>query len=100
MSVLYSYGMLIENRLRVSNVLLVNCQALAAEAAKNIVLAGIGSLTIADDELVSEDDLGAQFLLSETDIGQNVRTRFPKLVVHCILQVNMSPARRSYCSSS
>jgi ubiquitin-like 1-activating enzyme E1 A len=51
---------------------LVSVKALANEIAKNLVLAGIGSLTIVDHELVTEDDLGAQFLVSENDIGKNV----------------------------
>ena len=48
-------------------------KALANEIAKNLVLAGIGSLTFVDDELVTEDDLGAQFFISEQHIGMNVR---------------------------
>lgn len=46
-------------------------KALANEIAKNLVLAGIGSLTLLDDQNVSEADLGAQFFLSEETIGQN-----------------------------
>jgi ubiquitin-like 1-activating enzyme E1 A len=42
------------------------------EVAKNLVLAGIGALTILDDTVVTEDDLGACFLLSEADVGKNV----------------------------
>ena len=48
-------------------------RALANEIAKNLVLAGIGSLTIHDDHLVVDDDLGAQFFISEQDLGKNVR---------------------------
>ena len=48
-------------------------KALANEVAKNLVLAGIGSLTIQDSEVVTEDDLGAQFFISEQDVGKNVR---------------------------
>lgn len=39
---------------------------------KNLVLAGVGSVTVADTELVKEEDLGAQFFLSEQHIGHNV----------------------------
>jgi len=46
-------------------------KALANEIAKNLVLAGIHSLTIVDHELVSESDLGAQFFVSEADVGTN-----------------------------
>lgn len=59
-------------RLRSANVLLISVKALANEVAKNLVLAGIKSLTIVDHELVTEDDLGSQFFVSEADVGQNV----------------------------
>ena len=48
-------------------------KALANEIAKNLVLAGIGSLTIQDDQVVVDDDLGAQFFISEQSVGSNVR---------------------------
>lgn len=67
-------------------------KALANEIAKNLVLAGIGSMTIQDDQLVQEDDLGSQFFVSEQHIGQNVsldnRQPLP-------LESNPFPARRS-----
>lgn len=48
-------------------------KALANEVAKNLVLAGIGSLTILDGDTVTEADLGSQFFLSaaENHIGMN-----------------------------
>ena len=46
-------------------------KSLGNEIAKNLVLAGIGVLTILDHELITEDDLGAQFLPSEDLIGQS-----------------------------
>jgi ubiquitin-like 1-activating enzyme E1 A len=46
-------------------------KALANEVAKNLVLAGVGSLTVVDHELVTEDDLGSQFFISEEHVGQN-----------------------------
>ena len=46
-------------------------KAVASEVAKNLVLAGVGSLTIVDHEVVTEDDLGAQYFVSEEHIGQN-----------------------------
>lgn len=59
-------------RLRTANVLLITMRALANEIAKNLVLAGIGSLTVQDSQTVVDDDLGAQFFVSEQDIGKNV----------------------------
>lgn len=46
-------------------------RALANEIAKNLVLAGIFSLTIIDHESIKDHDLGAQFFISESDIGKN-----------------------------
>lgn len=60
-------------RLRSANILLIGMRALANEIAKNLVLAGIGSLTILDDQVVTEDDLGSQFFISELHLGMNVR---------------------------
>ena len=47
-------------------------RALSNEIAKNLVLAGVGSLTVQDSAVVVDDDLGAQFLVSEQDLGKNV----------------------------
>jgi ubiquitin-like 1-activating enzyme E1 A len=58
--------------LRSANILLITFKALANEIAKNLVLAGIGSLTILDHEVVTETDLGAQFFVSQEHVGQNV----------------------------
>lgn len=60
------------SRIRTANILLVSIKALANEIAKNLVLAGIGSITLADHEAVTEEDLGAQFFVSDADVGKNV----------------------------
>ncbi|KAK7524172.1 hypothetical protein IWZ03DRAFT_366525 [Phyllosticta citriasiana] len=65
------WGVQAQERLRSANVLLISLKALANEVAKNLVLAGIKSLTVVDHEVVTEDDLGAQFFVSEADIGKN-----------------------------
>lgn len=59
-------------RLRSANILLVSVRALANEVAKNLVLAGIGSLTIIDHEPVTEDDLDAQFFLEEAQRDEDI----------------------------
>jgi ubiquitin-like 1-activating enzyme E1 A len=46
-------------------------RALANEIAKNLVLAGIHSITIIDHEVITENDLGAQFFITEADVGTN-----------------------------
>lgn len=65
------WGMKAQQKIRSANILLITLKALATEIAKNLVLAGVGSLTIVDDELVGESDLGAGFCLSEEHLGQN-----------------------------
>lgn len=60
------------DRLRSANILLITMKSLANEVAKNLVLAGIGSLTVLDHESVTEEDLGAQFFVYEEHLGQNV----------------------------
>ncbi|KAI1815296.1 hypothetical protein GGS20DRAFT_544360 [Poronia punctata] len=65
------WGMQAQQKIQAANILLISMRALANEIAKNLVLAGIGSLTIIDDHVVTEADLGAQFFLSEENIGQN-----------------------------
>lgn len=60
------------NRMRNAHILLITIRALANEVAKNLVLAGIGSLTVLDPDIVTEDDLGGQFFIGEEHIGINV----------------------------
>jgi ubiquitin-like 1-activating enzyme E1 A len=67
------WGMKAQEKIRNANILLITIKALGNEIAKNLVLAGIGSITVVDHEVVTEADLGAQFFLSAADghIGMN-----------------------------
>jgi ubiquitin-like 1-activating enzyme E1 A len=65
------WGFKAQEHIRRANVLLVSMRALANEVAKNLVLTGINSLTMADPERVTGEDLGAQFLLTDDDVGKN-----------------------------
>ncbi|KAF7115027.1 hypothetical protein CNMCM5793_001063 [Aspergillus hiratsukae] len=65
------WGVKAQEKIRSANILLITFKALANEIAKNLVLAGIGTLTIVDHETVKEEDLGAQFFISEEHVGQN-----------------------------
>jgi ubiquitin-like 1-activating enzyme E1 A len=58
--------------MRNAKILAIGMTALANEVLKNIVLAGVGHVTLLDEEKVKVEDLGAQFLLREQDIGKNV----------------------------
>ncbi|KAK0722490.1 hypothetical protein B0T26DRAFT_739709 [Lasiosphaeria miniovina] len=67
------WGMKAQEKIRNARILLITMKALANEIAKNLVLAGIGSLTVVDHETVTEADLGAQFFLSTegNHVGMN-----------------------------
>lgn len=62
------------SRMRNAHILLITIRALANEVAKNLVLAGIGSLTVLDPDTVTEDDLSGQFFIGEEHVGVNVRS--------------------------
>lgn len=68
------WGAQAQERIRSANILLISLRALGTEIAKNLTLAGISSLTIVDDDPVTEEDLGAQYFLREEDIGMPVST--------------------------
>lgn len=60
-----------QEKIRNANILLITIRALGNEIAKNLVLAGIHSLTIVDHAPVTENDLGGQFFVTEADVGSN-----------------------------
>lgn len=66
------WGAQAQERIRSANILLVSLRALGTEIAKNLTLAGISSLTIIDDDIVTEEDLGAQYFLRQEDVGKAV----------------------------
>ncbi|KAL2852881.1 hypothetical protein BJY01DRAFT_81927 [Aspergillus pseudoustus] len=84
------WGVQAQEKLRSANILLITFKALANEVAKNLVLAGIGSLTIVDDAIVTEEDLAAQFFINQDCVGQNraqaaapaVRSMNPRVQLH------------------
>jgi ubiquitin-like 1-activating enzyme E1 A len=66
------WGIKAQNRMRKAKVLLITMKALGNEIAKNLVLAGIGSLTVLDPDTVTENDVESQFFVTEEHIGKNV----------------------------
>ena len=66
------WGAQAQERIRNAHILLVSLRALGTEIAKNLTLAGISSLTIVDDEPVTEEDLGSCYFLRDEDIGKSV----------------------------
>ncbi|XP_053891389.1 ubiquitin-like modifier-activating enzyme 7 isoform X4 [Malaclemys terrapin pileata] len=58
-------------RLAKTAVLVSGMKGLGVEIAKNIILAGVKSITVHDPGNVQWSDLSSQFFLSESDVGQN-----------------------------
>src|SRR4051812_7224863 len=67
------WGLDAQKRMRNARVLLSSLGGILTEVCKNLVLAGVGSITIYDDAAVTPRDLGAQFFLEESDVGKNAR---------------------------
>ncbi|XP_008851389.1 ubiquitin-like modifier-activating enzyme 7 isoform X2 [Nannospalax galili] len=68
---LYVLGLPAMQRIQKAKVLLSGLQGLGAEVAKNLVLMGVGSLTLHDPHPTCWSDLAAQFFLSEENLGRN-----------------------------
>ncbi|KAL1205217.1 Ubiquitin-activating enzyme E1 1 [Cardamine amara subsp. amara] len=65
------YGRETMRRLFASNVLISGMHGLGAEIAKNLILAGVKSVTLHDERVVELWDLSSNFVFSEDDIGKN-----------------------------
>ncbi|KAK9043360.1 hypothetical protein V6N11_071705 [Hibiscus sabdariffa] len=65
------YGRETMRRLFASNVLISGMQGLGAEIAKNLILAGVKSVTLHDEGVVEMWDLSSSFVFSENDVGKN-----------------------------
>ncbi|KAL7747677.1 E1 ubiquitin-activating protein aos1 [Sorochytrium milnesiophthora] len=86
------WGLEAQTRIRDASVLVLGFNGLACEAVKNMVLAGVGSVTLVDDTLLSEADLGCNFFVSSTDVGANradaskprIQQLNPRVQVECI----------------
>ncbi|XP_053891388.1 ubiquitin-like modifier-activating enzyme 7 isoform X3 [Malaclemys terrapin pileata] len=68
---LYVLGHEAMRRLAKTAVLVSGMKGLGVEIAKNIILAGVKSITVHDPGNVQWSDLSSQFFLSESDVGQN-----------------------------
>lgn len=67
---LYVMGREAQLRMGSSNVLIVGLNGLGVEVAKNVILAGVKSVTLHDNTPASMLDLASQFYLTEDDIGK------------------------------
>lgn len=69
------WGLDAQQRLGKAKVLMVGLGGLAAEVAKNVVLAGLGQVCILDSTMTTEEDLGANYFLTEEDVGKKTRAQ-------------------------
>lgn len=62
-----------QQALEEAHVLLVNTGpgVVGAETLKNLILPGIGKFTILDHETVTEEDLGANFFVTDDHVGRS-----------------------------
>eukprot|EP00199_Chlamydomonas_sp_CCMP681_P000060 CAMPEP_0119109006 /NCGR_PEP_ID=MMETSP1180-20130426/16736_1 /TAXON_ID=3052 ORGANISM="Chlamydomonas cf sp, Strain CCMP681" /NCGR_SAMPLE_ID=MMETSP1180 /ASSEMBLY_ACC=CAM_ASM_000741 /LENGTH=1022 /DNA_ID=CAMNT_0007094699 /DNA_START=109 /DNA_END=3180 /DNA_ORIENTATION=- len=65
------YGREVMKRMAGSSVLISGMNGLGVEVGKNIILAGVKAVTLHDKKAVELRSLGAQFFLTESDIGRN-----------------------------
>ncbi|GLC36229.1 E1 ubiquitin-activating protein [Pleodorina starrii] len=65
------YGREAMKRMATSSVMISGANGLGVEIAKNVILAGVRSVTVHDTATVTLSDLSAQFYLSEQDVGRN-----------------------------
>ncbi|XP_073164043.1 NEDD8-activating enzyme E1 regulatory subunit isoform X1 [Lepidochelys kempii] len=60
-----------QEALEAAHVCMINATATGTEILKNLVLPGIGSFTIVDGNQVTGEDVGNNFFLQRSNIGQN-----------------------------
>ncbi|PRW20689.1 Ubiquitin-activating enzyme E1 2 isoform A [Chlorella sorokiniana] len=65
------YGKESMRRMATANVLICGLGGLGVEVAKNVILAGVKSITLHDRAEVTLRDLASQFYLSKGDVGKN-----------------------------
>lgn len=68
---LYVLGHEAMKRMGLSNILISGMKGLGLEVAKNVILAGVKSVTIHDEENASISDMSSQYYLAEGDVGKN-----------------------------
>ena len=87
---LYAIGKETMQSLITSKVLIINLDPLAIEICKNIILMGVGTITLADgDTIISYKDYGTNYYINENDIGKKrsdiIGKRIGELNTNCII---------------
>ena len=68
---LYVLGKDAMHAMQNSNVLISGMNGAGVEIAKDVILAGVNSVTVHDQKSVTQYDLGTQYYLTKDDIGKN-----------------------------
>lgn len=68
---LYVLGHDAMRRMSTASVLIAGMRGLGVEIAKNVILSGVKSVTVQDENVAKWMDLSSQFFLRETHLGQN-----------------------------
>ncbi len=58
--------------MKASQILVIGLNSMTGEVIKNIVLAGVGSVSLVDETPVSIEHVGCEFFLREEDVGKPV----------------------------
>lgn len=66
------WGLEGQRALAKGHVVLLGATAAGCEALKNLVLPGLGAVTVVDDSLVTLGDLGSNFFLTQEDLGTGI----------------------------
>ncbi|XP_022213149.2 SUMO-activating enzyme subunit 1 [Drosophila obscura] len=65
------WGLESQKRLRTAKILISGLNGLGAEVTKNIILSGVHSVKLHDDQVVTEEDYCSQFLAARESLGKN-----------------------------
>lgn len=65
------WGVAAQQKMLNSRLLVVGMGGVSCEVCKNVILAGLGSVTLMDHECVVGRDLSSNYFLSEADVGSN-----------------------------
>jgi molybdopterin/thiamine biosynthesis adenylyltransferase len=101
---LYAIGDDAQKSLSSASVLISGFGGLGVEIAKNLILVGIGSVTLQDDRVTALSDLAPNFYLSADSIGQNRASaslpQLRSLNSGVIVSATTEPLSESYSSNS
>ena len=64
------------------------------ETLKNLILPGVGSYTVVDDNIVAENDLGINFFLTDESLGKSRAEETCKYLTELNLDVKGHPVQK------